>query len=89
MIEAIRSRGGPRPRAVAGDLITHARVQAVRDWFACSFQVTDEEGRPVMPVPFGDTITKEPAEAAQLAHAARELEERALVMQEQVTRTKD
>ncbi|MCF4124524.1 DUF6894 family protein [Methylobacterium sp. SyP6R] len=44
---------------VARDLITRVRLHAVRDWFACSFEVTDEDGRPVMTVPFSDTVTEE------------------------------
>jgi hypothetical protein len=28
----------------------------VHDWFACSFEVTDESGRTVLVLPFGDAI---------------------------------
>lgn len=45
--------------AVARDLIARARLDAVRDWFTCTFEVTDEDGRPVMRVPFSDTVTDE------------------------------
>ncbi|AWN48120.1 hypothetical protein DK419_18750 [Methylobacterium terrae] len=48
---------------VARDLIARTRVHAVRDWFACAFEVTDEEDRPVMTVPFSDTVTEEDDEA--------------------------
>ncbi|TNC08755.1 hypothetical protein FF100_28350 [Methylobacterium terricola] len=45
--------------AVARDLIARTRLDSVRDWFECSFEITDEEGRPVMIVPFGDTVPDE------------------------------
>lgn len=44
---------------VARDLIARVRLDAVRDWFACTFEVTDEEGRAVLRVPFSDTVTEE------------------------------
>ena len=42
--------------AIARGLIARTRVHAVRDWFACTFEVTDEDDRPVMAVPFSDTV---------------------------------
>jgi len=48
---------------VARDLIDRTPVHSVRDWFECAFEVTDENGQPVMPVPFGVTVTEEPDEA--------------------------
>jgi len=47
--------------AVARDLIARTQLHAVRDWFACAFEVTDEEGAPVMTVPFSDTVTEDGA----------------------------
>ena len=43
-------------RHVARDLIARTRSHSVRDWFACAFEITDESGRPVMTVPFADTV---------------------------------
>jgi hypothetical protein len=48
--------------AVARDLIARTRVDGVRNWFDCSFEITDEDGRPVMTVPFSDTVQEEPNE---------------------------
>ncbi|TNC05407.1 hypothetical protein FF100_35760 [Methylobacterium terricola] len=45
---------------VARDLIARTRLDSVRDWFDCSFEITDQEGQPVMTVPFGDTVLDEP-----------------------------
>ena len=43
----------------ARGLIARGRNEAVRDWTACSFEVTDERGRRVLTVPFGDTVPGE------------------------------
>ncbi|WP_288581543.1 hypothetical protein [uncultured Methylobacterium sp.] len=51
-------RHAPGPDGLARDLIARTRVHAVRDWFACTFEVTDEDDRPVMTVPFSDTVTE-------------------------------
>lgn len=48
-----------RALAVASDLIARTQLYSVRDWFACAFEVTDEDGRPVMTVPFADTVTED------------------------------
>ncbi|TNC16130.1 hypothetical protein FF100_02395 [Methylobacterium terricola] len=48
-----------RALAMARDLIARTRVQAVRDWFACTFEVTGEDGRAVATVPFADTVTED------------------------------
>lgn len=45
--------------AVARDLIARVRLHAVRDWFSCTFEVTDEDGQPVAQVPFSETVTDE------------------------------
>ncbi len=44
---------------VARDLIARVRLDAVRDWFACTFEVTDADGHPVMRVPFSDTVMED------------------------------
>ena len=44
--------------AAARDLIAHARLGAIRDWYACAFEVTDEAGRLVLVLPFDDTVTE-------------------------------
>ena len=45
----------------ARDLIAHARMASIRSWFDCSFEVTDEAGRVVLVLPFGDTINESEA----------------------------
>src|SRR4051812_20049181 len=40
----------------AQDLITHARMDSIRNWFDCSFEVTNESGRVVLVMPFSETI---------------------------------
>ncbi|WP_336492686.1 DUF6894 family protein [Methylobacterium nigriterrae] len=44
---------------VARDLIARTRTYAVRDWFVCAFEVSDEQGQPVLTVPFSDTVLEE------------------------------
>jgi hypothetical protein len=44
----------------ARDLIRRTRSDQVRDWFACAFEIVDEAGRPVLTVPFSDTVPDEP-----------------------------
>ncbi|BCM87974.1 DUF6894 family protein [Methylobacterium indicum] len=41
---------------MALDLITRTRLDSVRDWFDCSFDIADEHGQPVMIVPFADAV---------------------------------
>jgi hypothetical protein len=36
----------------ARDLIRHTRLSSIPDWLACSFEVTDEAGQPVLTFPF-------------------------------------
>jgi len=43
----------------ARDTIARTRTNLVRDWFACSFEIVDEHGQPVMTVPFSDTVPDE------------------------------
>jgi len=42
--------------AMASELIARTRTEIIRDWFDCTFVVTDEEGRTVVEVPFGETV---------------------------------
>jgi hypothetical protein len=48
--------------ATAKDLIRLTRTNSIRDWYDCSFEVTDVSGRTVCIVPFGDTV-REPEDA--------------------------
>jgi hypothetical protein len=58
---AIDEEGGevPAPRALrehveatARDLMRNARLDTIRDWRACTFEVTDETGQSVLTLPF-------------------------------------
>ena len=40
------------------DLITRARMNSIRNWFDCSFEVTNEAGQVVLVLPFSE-ITDE------------------------------
>ena len=44
---------------VARESIARDRLATVRDWFVCSFEITDEQGEPVLTVPFSDTVPEE------------------------------
>ena len=41
----------------ACDLIATGRLTTIRNWYDCTFEITDETGRMVLEVPFSDTIT--------------------------------
>lgn len=43
----------------ARNLVAGSRSFAVRDWFACSFEIEDEKARRVMTVPFSDIVPEE------------------------------
>ena len=43
----------------ARDLITRHQMSMIRDWFVCSFEISDEEGRHVMTVPFSEVVPDE------------------------------
>ncbi len=43
--------------ATARDLIATGRLTTIRNWFDCTFEITDESGSLVLEVPFSDTIT--------------------------------
>ena len=40
----------------ARDLIANGRMDSIRNWFECSFEVANEAGRVVLVMPFSDTI---------------------------------
>ena len=42
--------------ATARDLVFKTRMDSIRDWFDCSFEVTDEAGKTVLVMPFGDVV---------------------------------
>jgi hypothetical protein len=42
----------------ARDLITRARMDNIRSWFDCSFEVTNEVGQVVLVMPFGETLNE-------------------------------
>ena len=43
-------------RTLAQDLIARHRMSLIRDWFACTVEVTDEAGERVFTLPFADTV---------------------------------
>ncbi|RYF30720.1 MAG: hypothetical protein EOO23_04500 [Comamonadaceae bacterium] len=43
--------------STARDMIKRTRTQMIRDWFDCSFEVTDAAGELVATVPFAETVT--------------------------------
>ncbi|MCJ2037313.1 DUF6894 family protein [Methylobacterium sp. J-068] len=43
---------------IARDLIARTRLSTIRDWFVCSFEIEDIEGRRVSTVPFSDSVPK-------------------------------
>ena len=40
------------------DLITRARMDSIRNWFDCSFEVTNEAGQVVLVLPFSATTNE-------------------------------
>ena len=42
--------------ATAHDLVFHTRMDTIRDWFDCSFEITDESGRTVLVMPFDEVV---------------------------------
>ena len=38
--------------ATARDLMRNARLHTIPDWRACTFEVTDETGQPILTLPF-------------------------------------
>jgi len=46
---------------IARDLITRARMDCIRSWFDCSFEVTNEAGQVVLVLPFSETVNENEA----------------------------
>ncbi len=44
----------------ARDLTARARIEVIRNWYDCSFEVTDQGGQLVMTVPFDDLVRETP-----------------------------
>ena len=42
--------------AQARIMIARTRTDMVRDWMVCAFEIVDEDGQPVLTVPFSDTV---------------------------------
>ena len=42
--------------ATAHDLVFCTRMDTIRDWFDCTFEITDESGRTVLVMPFGEVV---------------------------------
>ena len=42
--------------ATAHDLVFRTRMDTIRSWFDCSFEVTDESGRTVLVMPFSEVV---------------------------------
>ena len=42
----------------ARDLIANERMDSIRNWFDCSFEVANEAGQVVLVMPFGETIAE-------------------------------
>jgi len=42
--------------ATAHDLVFHTRMDWIRDWFDCNFEITDESGRTVLVMPFDAVV---------------------------------
>jgi len=45
-------------RDTARDLIANGRMDSIRNWFDCSFEVANEAGQVVLVMPFGETIAE-------------------------------
>src|SRR3954447_15303366 len=45
----------------ARDLIAHAWMDSIRNWFECSFEVTNEAGQVVLVLPCSATVTENEA----------------------------
>ena len=54
-VNAARERALSQARA----MIARERHTFIRDWMDCSFEITDEDGQPVLTVPFSDTVPKD------------------------------
>ena len=47
--------------ATAHDLVFRTRMDTIRSWFDCSFEVTDESGRTVLVMPFSEVVQESEA----------------------------
>ncbi|WP_250157425.1 DUF6894 family protein [Tianweitania aestuarii] len=58
--DELSSEGAVRAHALstAKDLIRFHRTDIVRDWFDCTLEVTNEAGKIVATVPFGDVVAE-------------------------------
>lgn len=45
--------------STARKMIAQDRLTMIRDWMVCSFEISDAAGRPLVTVPFSDTIADE------------------------------
>jgi hypothetical protein len=45
----------------ARDLIANGRMDSIRNWYDCTFEIADESGRVVETVPFGETVAEQEA----------------------------
>ena len=41
---------------IARDLIARTQLSAIRDWFACSFEIENAQAHPLLTIPFTDAI---------------------------------
>ena len=58
--DCLPNAGGLREHveAAARDLMRHARLAAIPDWRACTFEVTDETGSLVLTLPFSEVASR-------------------------------
>lgn len=42
----------------ARDLIANGRMDSIRNWYDCAFEIADESGKVVETVPFGDAVAE-------------------------------
>jgi len=56
--DELADEGELRAHALANahDLVFRTRMDWIRDWFDCSFEVTDESNRTVLVMPFGEVV---------------------------------
>ena len=52
----------PHALATARDLVFHTRMDSIRSWFDCSFEITDESGKTVLVMPFGEVVDESESE---------------------------
>lgn len=51
-VNAARERALSQARV----MIARERHTFIRDWMVCAFEIMDEDGQPVLTVPFSDTV---------------------------------